>query len=123
MVGASVLVLISLAAADALHHLVTSWVALAAIGCSAHALVVVLFCVFTVQPTLGLARIRTALTAAFLPGLALQGTAAAVGGVPGMIAAFTALNVVLAWWSLTVIRRSTTEPDQPRTRALEPVHD
>lgn len=104
--GASVLVVVSLAAAGALDHLVAGWVALAAIGCSAHALVIVLFCILTVQPALGLARARTALTAAFLPGLTLQGAAAAVGGMPGMIAAFTVLNVALAWWFLAVIRRS-----------------
>jgi hypothetical protein len=111
--GATVLVLASLAAAGALHHLVAGWVVLAAVGSSAHALVVVLFCIFTVQPELGLARIRTALTTAVLPGLALQGAAAAVGGVPGMIGAFTALNVALAWWFLMVIRRSTAGAGQP----------
>ena len=108
-VGASALILVGLAAADALRHLVAGWVVLAAVGCTAHALVVVLFCVFTVQPALGLARIRTALIAAFLPGLALQGAAATFGGVPGMIAAFTAINIALAWWFLAVIRRSTAD--------------
>ena len=116
-IGASVLVVAGLAAADALQHLVAGWVVLTAIGCSAHALVVVLFCILTVQPALGLARIRTALAAAFLPGLALQGAGAAIGGVPGMIAAFTALNVALAWWFLVVIRRSTADADQPGARA------
>lgn len=111
--GSSVLVLASLVAADALGHLVPGWVALASIGCSAHALVIVLFSVFTVQPVLGLPRVRSALTVAFLPGLALQGVAAAVGGVSGMIAAFAAVNAVLAWWFLAVIRRSTAEVDQP----------
>ncbi len=105
--GASGVVLASLAAAGALHRLEAGWVALTAIGCSAHALVFVLFCVFTVQPALGLARIRTALTVAFVPGLALQAAGAAVGGVLGMIAAFAALNVALAWRFLVIIRRST----------------
>ncbi|WP_158839293.1 hypothetical protein [Saccharothrix deserti] len=108
-VGTAVLVLVSLAAADALHHLVAGWVVLAAVGCTAHALVVVMFCIFTVQPALGLARVRTALTAAFLPGLALQAVAAAVGGAPGVMAAFAVLNVVLAGWFLLVIRRSTAD--------------
>jgi O-antigen/teichoic acid export membrane protein len=107
--GTALLVVVSLAAADALHHLVAGWVALAAIGCTAHALVVVLFCIFTVQPALGLARARTALTAAFLPGLALQGVAAAVGGAPGVMAAFAVLNVALAGWFLLVVRRSTAD--------------
>ena len=109
--GASVLVVVSLAAADALDHLVAGWVVLAAIGCSAHALVIVLFCIFTVQPELGLARVRAGLTAAFLPGLALQGAGAAVGGWPGMIAAFAVLNAALTWWFLAVIRRSTAGAD------------
>lgn len=108
--GAGVLIVVGLAAADALRHLVAGWVGLAAVGCTAHALVIVLFCVFTVRPALGLARVRAALTAAFLPGLALQAVGAAVGGVPGTIAAFTVLNVALAWWFLAVIRRSTAEP-------------
>jgi O-antigen/teichoic acid export membrane protein len=110
-IGASGVILASLAAADALHRLVAGWVVLAAIGCSAHALVFVLFCVFTVQPALGLARMRTALTAAFLPGLALQAAGAALGGVLGMIAAFAALNVALAWWFFVVIRRSPAVRD------------
>jgi hypothetical protein len=120
--GSCVLILVSLTAADALQHLVVGWVALAAIGCSTHALVIVLFSIFTVQPTLGLARIRTALTAAFLPGLGLQAAAAAVGGVSGMIAAFAVLNVVLAWWFLAVVRRSTADADQPQARAPESAH-
>jgi hypothetical protein len=105
--GSSLLVLASLAAAGALRELAAGWLALTAVGCSAHALVVVLFCVVTVQPTLGLARIRTVLAVAFLPGLALQGAGAALGGVPGIIAAFAVLNAALAWCFLAVIRRST----------------
>ena len=112
VLGSSVLVLVSLTAADALHQLVVGWVALAAIGCSAHALVIVLFSVLTVQPQLGLARIRTALTAAFLPGLALQGAAAVVGGVPGMIVAFAVINIALACWFLAVVT-----PSRSRTRS------
>jgi hypothetical protein len=122
VLGSSVLVLASLTAAGALRQLVVGWVALAAIGCSAHALVIVLFTIFTVQPALGLARIRTALAAAFLPGLALQGAAAAVGGLSGMIAAFAALNIALAWWFLAVVRRSTAYTDQPQALAPETVH-
>jgi hypothetical protein len=114
VLGSSVLVVVSLAAADALRHLMVGWIVLAAIGCSAHALVHVLFCIFTVQPTFGLARVRTALAAAFLPGLALQGVGATFGGVPGMIAAFAAVNIALAWWFLAVIRRSAANADQPR---------
>lgn len=106
MLGSAAVVVASLAAAGALHHLVLGWVLLAAAGCTAHALLIVLFAVFTVQPGLGLPRIRAALTAAFLPGLALQGVAAAAGGVLGLIAVFAAINVVLAWWFVAVIRRS-----------------
>uniref|UniRef100_UPI003F497F51 hypothetical protein n=1 Tax=Nonomuraea bangladeshensis TaxID=404385 RepID=UPI003F497F51 len=109
--AAGALVVGSLTAAGAVRHLVPGWVALTAVGCAAHALVIVLFCVLTVRPALGLARIRTALTATFLPGLALQAAGAALGGVPGMIAAFTVLNLALAWWFVAVIRRSSGSPD------------
>jgi hypothetical protein len=119
MLGSSGLVVASLAAADALHHLVIGWVAVAAIGCSTHALVIVLFSIFTVQPALGLVRIRTVLAAAFLPGLALQGVAAAVGGVPGLIAAFAAINIALAGWFVAVVRRSTADADQPEAHLAE----
>lgn len=108
--GSSALVVVALAAADALHHLNLPLLALAAVGCTAHALVVVLFCVFTVQPALGLSRVRVALTAAFVPGLALQALGAVFGGAAGMIAAFTATNIVLAWWFLAVVRRAPLVP-------------
>jgi hypothetical protein len=115
--GASVLVVAGLAAAGALDHLNVPLLVLAALGATAHALVVVLFCVFTVQPSLGLRRVRAALTAAFVPGLALQAAGAVFAGAAGMIAAFTACNVVLAWWFLTVVRHtSSVLPTETRTR-------
>jgi hypothetical protein len=113
VLGSSVLILASLAAAGALGQLVVGWVVLAAVGCTAHALVIVLFSVFTVQPALGFARIRTALTAAFLPGLALQAVAAAIGGVSGMISVFAAVNLGLAAWFLAVVWRPVLDADRP----------
>ncbi|NGY62538.1 hypothetical protein G7043_26805 [Lentzea sp. NEAU-D13] len=115
--GASALVVAGLVAADALDHLSAPLLVLAAVGATAHALVVVLFCVFTVQPSLGLQRVRAALTAAFVPGLALQAAGAVFAGATGMIAAFTTCNVVLAWWFLTVVRHtSSVLPTETRTR-------
>jgi len=104
--GAFALVVVGLAAAGALDRLVPGWAVLAAAGCAAHALVIVLFCVLTVQPSLGLAPARAALAVAFLPGLAVQAAGAVAGGVPGMIAAFAVLNIALVWWFLAVIRRA-----------------
>src|SRR5690606_17718616 len=66
--GAFALVVVGLAAAGALDRLVPGWAVLAAAGCAAHALVIVLFCVLTVQPSLGLAPARAALAVAVLPG-------------------------------------------------------
>ncbi|MFI9815588.1 hypothetical protein [Saccharothrix variisporea] len=103
VVGASALVVVGLVAADAVEHFVVGWMFLAAVGCTAHALVVVLFCVFTVRPELGLGRVRAVLAVAFAPGLAAQAAGAVFGGAPGMIAAFTAANAVLAWWFLAVL--------------------
>ncbi|MEU7526096.1 hypothetical protein AB0A74_10200 [Saccharothrix sp. NPDC042600] len=106
VLGASALVVVGLAAADALEHLVVGWLVLTAVGCTAHAVVIVVFCVFTVQPDLGLARVRRALAVAFAPGLGVQAAGAVLAGAPGMIAAFAAVNTVLAWWFLAVLRRS-----------------
>ncbi|WP_434444248.1 hypothetical protein [Lentzea sp. E54] len=113
--GAVVLVVAGLAAAGALHHLNAALLALTAVGATAHALVVVLFCVVTVQPSLGLARVRTALTAAFVPGLALQAAGGVFAGAPGMVAAFTFCNVALGWWFLTVVRQTPTVLPTPAT--------
>ena len=111
LLGSTTLILASLVAAGALDRLVVSWLVLAAVGCTAHTIVIVLFSVFTVQPALGFARIRATLIAALLPGLALQGVAAAFAGVAGMVMVFVAVNLALAWWFVAVMRRSVLDAD------------
>lgn len=114
-VGSVVLTLASLMLAGALDRLVPWWLVAAALGCAAHALVIVLFCVFTIHPPLGLARIRTLLAWTIGPGLGLQWLAAGAG-VPGMITTFAVLNLGLAWTMRSMIRPESATQVTAQTR-------
>lgn len=80
---------------------------LVSIACSAHAVTMLEFTFFGIDPTLGLSYASKTFTLALVPGLLLQGRLAELGGTLGMTTAFALVNVTIAvmLWTTATTRK------------------